>query len=307
MAISSSGAAMLAVLAVSSAAFPQDTIPLLPYAADPDWPALPANTNFQETSGISVDPAGFLWIFHRGSHPLMKFDFAGRLLSSFGDGLYGRPHAVRVDRDGALWTVDAGAHTVLKMDANGRIRMVLGRKNQAADTPDHFNQPTDVAFASDGSVFVSDGYGNSRVVKYAKDGTYVTAWGKKGSGQGEFNLPHSIVIDGSDRVYVGDRENRRIQIFDAGGRFLQQWTDAGSPWGLCLDPDGRHIWMVDGYNNRILKLTLEGKIVGRVGAPGKLPGQLNFGHQISVDAQGNVYVAEILNWRAQKFIPTKSR
>jgi DNA-binding beta-propeller fold protein YncE len=288
-----------------AAAWAEDAIPILPYHADPDWPTLPANTNFQETSGVTVDPAGFLWVFHRGSHPLMKFDPAGRLLASFGDGLYGRPHSVRVDREGSLWTVDALGHIVLKMDANGRIRMILGRKNQAAETPDHFNQPTDIAFASDGSIFVSDGYGNSRVAKYSKSGTYVTAWGKKGTGEGEFNIPHSIVIDSRDRVYVGDRENHRIQIFDTSGRFLQQWKNAGSPWGLCLDPDGRHLWMVDGYNNRILKLTLDGKIVGRIGAPGKLPGELNFGHQISVDAQGNVYVAEILNWRVQKFVPAK--
>ena len=169
-------------------------------------------------------------------------------------------------------------------------------------TPVRFNGPTDVAFAPNGDVYVSDGYGNSRVVKFSKDGHHLKTCGRRGTGEGEFHTPHSIAIDTRGRVYVADRENYRIQVFDGEGKFLGQWTHVGAPWGLDLGPDG-NLYMADGYNNRVLKLTLEGKILGAFGSPGKLPGQFSFVHHLAVGPDGAVYTAEILNWRPQKFLP----
>ncbi len=139
-------------------------------------------------------------------------------------------------------------------------------------------------------------------MKFSKDGKFLKAWGKKGTGEGEFNLVHSVAVDKQGRVYVGDRENRRIQIFDAEGKFLNQWKHVGSPWGLYITDD-QSIFMCDGYNNRILKLNPEGQILGSVAEPGRLPGQLDYAHHLTVGRSGSIYVAEIKNWRAQKFSP----
>jgi DNA-binding beta-propeller fold protein YncE len=213
-----------------------------------------------------------------------------------------RPHGLKFDPQGNLWAVDDGGHVVVKMDAQGRVVMVLGRKNTPGETNDLFNRPTDIAFAPNGDFYVSDGYGNSRVVKFTKDGKFVRAWGTKGAGDGQFNLPHSVAVDKRGRVYVGDRENRRMQVFDADGKFLTQWKHVGSPWGIYITED-ESLFMCDGYNNRILKVSLDGKIAGAVSGPGKLPGELDFAHHMTVGPSGALYVAEIKNWRAQKFAP----
>jgi DNA-binding beta-propeller fold protein YncE len=149
---------------------------------------------------------------------------------------------------------------------------------------------------------VSDGYGNSRVVKFDKDGKFIKAWGSKGTAPGEFNLPHTIVIDKQNLVYVGDRENQRIQIFDLDGNFIKEWKHAGAPWGLDLAKDGS-LFMADGYVNKILHLDSNGKILGAYGEPGKKPGQFMFAHSVTVGPDGALYVSEILNWRVQKLLP----
>ena len=224
------------------------------------------------------------------------------MVRSWGEGLFIRPHAIRVDPEGNIWTVDNDTHQVLKMDPSGRIRMVVGRRGQSGESDELFNRPTDVAFAPNGDFYVSDGYVNSRVVKFSKEGRYITAWGKKGDGDGEFNLPHSVAVDGQGRVYVGDRENYRVQVFDANGKFLTQWNHVGSPWGLDLQSD-QTLFLADGHNDRILKVTLEGKVLGAFGENGRLPGELNFVHHLGLDAAGNIFASEIKNQRVQKFSP----
>ena len=178
--------------------------------------------------------------------------------------------------------------------------MVLGRKNTKGETNDTFNRPTDIAFAANGDFYVTDGYGNSRVVKFTRDGRFVRSWGKKGAAEGDFNLPHGIAVDKRGRVYVGDRDNHRLQVFDADGNFITQWKHVGSPWGVAITGDD-FLFLCDGYNNRILKLKLSGEVVGVLGGPGKLAGQLDYSHQIAVGPSGSIYVAEIKNWRVQKF------
>ena len=273
----------------------------LPYTVDPEWPHLPDGWNLQETPGVAVDAKDHVYLFHRGEHPIIELTPEGRVVRSWGEGMFIRPHAIRVDPQGAIWVVDNDTHQVLKMDSSGRVRMVMGRKGQSGEGPNLFNRPTDVAFAADGSFYVSDGYGNSRVAKFAADGTFITAWGTKGNAPGQFDLPHSVVVGPDARVYVGDRENYRLQVFDPRGKFIEQWTHAGSPWGLALSR-ANSLFIADGHNNRILEVGLDGAVKGQISSGGKTPGQVDFAHHVAVDSRDNVYVAEIKNWRVQKFV-----
>ena len=264
------------------------------------WPVLPPGWNFGEVAGVAADRRGHVFVFHRGEHPIMEFSPDGRLVRSWGEGLFIRPHAIRVDPEGNIWTVDNDTHQVLKMDSSGRVRMVLGRRGQSGESDELFNRPTDVAFAPNGDFFITDGYGNSRVVRFSKQGRYITAWGKKGDGVGEFNLPHTVAVDRDSRVYVGDRENYRVQVFDVDGNFLTKWDHVGSPWGLDIAPDGT-LWIADGHNDRILKVTLDGTVHGSFGGNGRMPGELNFVHHLAIDPAGNVFASEIKNQRVQRF------
>lgn len=276
--------------------------PRLDYAVDPAWPQLPAGWTFEETPGVAVDTREHVFVFHRGPHPLMEFSAEGALLRYWGDGTYVWPHALKLDPEGFLWAIDGGGHMIVKLDKTGRVRMVLGRKQTPGKTEENFNQPTDIGFGPEGDIYVTDGYGNSRVVRYSREGRFISEWGRNGSGPGEFKLPHSVVVDRRGRVYVGDRENYRVQVFTRDGEFITQWRDFGSPWGMFITPDN-FLFMCDGHANRVVKLTLEGELVGSFGLPGKIAGQFGFAHQIVVAPSGNLYVSEIVNWRVQKFIP----
>jgi DNA-binding beta-propeller fold protein YncE len=293
---------IFAALVLSVIAAAQNNWPKLKYTVDPDWPRLPAGWTFDETPGVAVDSREHVFAFHRGPHPIMEFDKGGNLVRSWGDGVFVRPHALKFDAEGNMWGADDQGHIVFKMDAQGRVRMVLGRKNTKGETKDTFNRPTDLAFAPNGDVYITDGYGNSRVVKYTRDGQYITEWGKKGTAEGEFNLPHAVAVDKQGRVYIGDRENHRMQIFDANGKFITQWKHVGSPWCIVITPD-ESLFMCDGYNNRILKLNLKGEVLGVLSGPGKLPGLLDYAHHMAIGPSGTIYVAEIKNWRVQKFVP----
>lgn len=278
----------------------QSPPPALPYELVPDWPKLPLGVNLLETPGVAVGPRQQVYIFHRGAQPIIEVGREGRFVRSMGEGLFEAAHGLKVDPEGNLWVTDRILHIVLKLSPRGRVLMVMGRRGQSGEGDDTFNGPTDVAFAPNGDFYVADGYGNSRVAKFAKDGSFLTAWGKKGDGPGEFNLPHAVAVDAQGRVYVGDRENYRVQIFDADGKFLDQWKHVGSPWGLHITPK-QEIFLADGHNNRVLKLDIEGRVLGSLGRKGKLPGEFNFAHHLAVDLLGNLYVAEIKNWRVQKF------
>jgi len=281
----------------------ESNYPKLAYEVDAAWPRLPAGWNLAETPAVSVDAEENVYVFHRGEHPIMVFDKDGKFLRSFGDGVYASTHGLRVDKEGNIWTTDVENHVVLKMDNKGRIRMVLGRRGVAEEADDRFKMPTDVAISSNGDIYISDGYGNSRIVQLSKDGRFIRAWGKRGTGPGEFNTPHSIALDKQGRVYVADRENFRIQVFDSEGKFLQQWSHVGSPWGLFITED-QSLFMTDGYNNRVLKMNLDGQILGSLGEHGKLPGQFELCHHLSIGPiTKSLYVGEITNWRVQKFLP----
>ncbi|MGH9660085.1 MAG: peptidyl-alpha-hydroxyglycine alpha-amidating lyase family protein [Bryobacteraceae bacterium] len=269
------------------------------YVHDPAWPQLPAGWILGETAAAAADAKGHVYIFHRGPHPIIEFDRAGKMVRSWGDGSFPRPHGIRVDPEGNLWAIDAGAHVVVKMNSQGRVVLVLGRAGESGLGPDRFNGPTDVAVTPAGDFYVSDGYGNSRVAHFSRDGALVRSWGSKGSGRGTFALPHGIALDRAGRVYVADRENKLIQIFDKDGKFLQQWDQAGAASGLVfVDP---HLFVASG--NRVYKMTLDGKVLGVIGDPGKPPGKIAGLHHLAVGPGGDIYTAELSGWRAQRFRP----
>lgn len=273
----------------------------LDYEPVPDFFQLPPGENIVESAGIAVNSKGHIYVFHRGKHPLMEFDASGRFLGSLADELFVSAHAVRVDADDNIWTADVGSHLVLKLSPEGRVLLALGRLRIPGDDVAHFNQPTDIAFDRAGNVYVTDGYGNSRVLKFDKYGNFLSGWGMKGSAPGQFDLPHTIAIDG-DLVFVGDRENARIQVFDTNGRFIKQWRDIGHPFGLFITPD-RAIYMSDAMAGRILKLSADGRILGAYGERGRGPGRLGDPHQLAADKDGSLFTANVVNWRPQKFRP----
>lgn len=288
-----------------SAVFGQlKTGPALPHQLVKDWAQLPKGWNFGECSGVATDKQDNVWVFNRGAHPVMQFDRAGKFLQAWPDIKIISSHGIRVDAEGNIWLIDVKGHVVIKCSPEGRVLMILGNRQGIAgnnDSRDAFNEPTGIAFDRQGNLYVSDGYVNARVIKFNKDGEYITHWGKKGTADGEFNLVHDVCLDSQERVYVADRTNQRVQIFDKDGKFLGKWTDIGAPWGLAYSAKENCIYMCDGVNNRIVKLSLDGQVIGALSSYGKVPGKLDFVHNIALDSTGALYVAEIKNWRVQKF------
>lgn len=279
--------------------------PALPYHVVENWAKLPPGWNFGECSGVSVDKSDNVWVFNRGPHPVVEFDSDGKMLQAWKEVPIVSSHGIRVGPDRNIWLVDVSGHKVLKMTPEGRVLMVIGGvgdKPTGQNSKDGFNRPTNLAFAPDGSFYVSDGYVNSRVVHFNKDGDYIGQWGQKGKADGDFQLVHDVVFDSQGRLYVADRDNWRIQIFDGDGKFLGKWTDIGDPWGLDYFAKENAIYMSDGANDRVIKLSLDGKVLGTLGSHGRTPGKFFFPHSIAVDSTGAIYVAEIRNWRVQKFI-----
>jgi DNA-binding beta-propeller fold protein YncE len=278
--------------------------PPLPHQLVKDWSKLPKGWNFGECSGVAVDKQDNVWVFNRGSHPVIQFDRNGNFLQAWPDVVIKSSHGISVDPEGNIWCVDVKGHVLIKYNTEGRVLMVLGNRQGTPgdnESKSAFNEPTGIAFGSNGDLYISDGYINSRVVKFNRDGEYITHWGRKGTGDGEFNLVHDVCLDSQGRVYVADRTNQRVQIFDGNGKFLGKWTDIGAPWGLVYSRQENCIYMADGLNNRVVKLNLEGQIQGILGGYGKVPGKFDFVHNIALDSTGAIYVAEIKNWRVQKF------
>jgi DNA-binding beta-propeller fold protein YncE len=251
---------------------------------------------------------------------LMEFDSTGKFLRSRGDGMFSEgkvaaipeahwtaetshysavygpagctscgAHSVRVDPQGNIWVVDAPGHVIYKMSPEWKELMRLGTKGVAGTGPNTFNLPTDVAFAPSGDLYVTDGYGSARVVKYSREGKFLLQWGKRGKGPGEFGLPHNLAIDARGRVYVTDRDNQRIQVFDPDGKFLTEWTDTGGISGLAITKDQR-IWTGGTLRDP------DGKVVGRLAGPGTAGA-----HGVAVAESGEVYLAQ-LSGIVQKYV-----
>jgi len=315
------------VLVVPLFALAQEaSVPEIAYDSVPNLLKLPPDLYLGEAAGVAVNSKGDIFVFTRSGHTrLFEFDPSGKFMREIGQDLYGFSfaHVVRIDKNDNIWAVDEGANMVIEFSPEGRVITLYGRKPEAVEgggprapgappppppPPDFatfqerlFNRPTDVAWDAEGNSYISDGYGNSRVVKYDKNGEWVTEWGKRGSEPGEFYHPHTIATDASGNVYVGDRENHRIQVFDGNGKFLKAFTNIGAPWAICITP-GPHqvLYTSDSNKGRIYKMDLNGNILGAFGKPGKQLKEFGWVHEIACPSENTLFAAELLNWRVQK-------
>ena len=289
----------------------QSDPPALPYVAAPDHFHLPEGVNFGPVASVAINSAGNIFVFNRGPHPLMEFRPDGRFSRFLAEGLVQRAHGLRIDREGNIWITDVAAHIVLKLNAQGRVMLVLGAQGAAGEFNKAFkfplfSEPTDVAFGLAGEIYVSEGHGGdvARVRKFNREGNLVKSWGQKGTKPGEFSLAHSIVVDPKGLVYVSDRENGRIQVFDADGNYLKSWTSIGHPNGLGIGPDG-FLYVTDGSAGKVFKVDFEGRVLGAIGGLGKASGQFGEAHWVELDAERNIYIGDVFNWRVQRFSPGK--
>ncbi|HEX4782162.1 MAG TPA: peptidyl-alpha-hydroxyglycine alpha-amidating lyase family protein [Usitatibacter sp.] len=347
----------IAALASSIAALAwAQSAPIIAFDSVPDPVRLPKDMYFGEVTGVAVNSKGHVFVFSRGNTTgpayaaaaaqLLEFTPDGTFVREIGKNLYAWSfaHSVRIDPQDNIWAVDKGSDMVVKFDPEGRVRMVFGRKQEASDEDTapvkhpkpplpaedgRFRQVTDVAFGPKGEIYISDGYINSRVAKADHNGNWLKSWGDRGDKPGEFNTPHNIATDAKGNVYVADRFNRRIQVFDGDGNFLRAITidvpfdhnakpaigakpnpDAtsgtfapGAPWTVCITPPPNQvIFTSDAYPGRLYKLSLDGKVLGVLGESGKQLKQFGWIHEIACPNEHTIYVAELLNWRVQKLL-----
>jgi sugar lactone lactonase YvrE len=305
------------ILASAVAAGAQDN----PYRIAEGWAQVPSNIKWGAVISADADPQGNIWVFHRNQPPILKFDPSGKLLTSFGTGMFVQPHGMTLDRDGNLWVTDAQGkdgkgHQVVKLSPDGKVLMKLGKAGVGAEGPDSFNGPTDVVIAPNGDIFVSDGHvanSNGRVVKFSKDGKFIKAWGKKGTAPGEFDTPHSIAIDSRGRLFVADRANNRLQIFDQDGRFLDQWKQFGRPSGVFIDKNDI-IYVADSQSNAMLNPGFkrglrignakDGKVTALIPFVEPEPDKNNNAGMegVTADAKGNIYVGETTTQTLKKYV-----
>ena len=349
---------LAAALTFSACVFAQ-SVPEIKYQATADFLKLPPDIYLGEVSGVAVNSKKHVFVLSRGNTTgpaygaaatqLLEFAPDGKFLREIGHNLYAWSfaHTVKIDPHDNIWVTDKGSDMVIKFNSEGRVVMVFGRKQEASDedtgpikkvTPPkpaddgYFRQVTDVAWDAQDNTFISDGYINSRVAKVDKNGEWVKSWGEFGDKPGQFNTPHSIATDKSGNVYVADRGNRRIQVFDGDGTFLREMkidvpvpADAkqpigsmatqtapsrkpGSPWAICITPGPNQVlFAADAFPGRIYKLSLDGKVLGTLGKSGKQPGQFGWIHEMACPSENELYVAEVLNWRVQKLTLEPSR
>jgi sugar lactone lactonase YvrE len=329
----------------------------IPFDSVPDFLKLPSDLYFGEVAGVALNSKGHIFVFSRGNTigpayaaaaaQLLEFDSNGKFLREIGHNLYAwsYAHAVKVDKNDNIWVADKGSDLVIKFTSEGRVAMVFGRKQEASDeetgplkhpnpplpaVDGMFRQVTDMAWDSAGNTYISDGYINSRVAKVDQYGEWIKSWGDTGKGPGQFKTPHSIAVDADDHIYVADRGNRRIQVFDTEGKLLRQITidvpfdsnakpliggkpelpivgnqamAPGAPLAICITPPPHQVlYSADAYPGRIYKLSLDGRVLGVFGSSGKQLKQFGWIHEIACPSENVLYVGELLNWRVQKLI-----
>ena len=280
------------------------------YEALESWQRLPDGVRLTETPGVAVNSQDRVYAMTRNTaHPVMVFEADGTFVFSFGEGIFSqRTHGILIGPDDSVYCADDGTHTITKFTPDGTLLMTLGERNQPAPrwSGQPFNRPTHAAVSpKTGHLFVSDGYGNSRIHKYTADGEYILSWGEPGIDAGQFIRPHNIAVDDQDRVYVADRECHRVQVFDADGSFLTMFSNIHRPDGMTIGPDG-NIYIgelngmpgVDdapGLGHRVSIVSREGKLLARIGDPieGEGPGQFIAPHGVAVDSHGDIYVGEV--------------
>lgn len=293
-----------------------------------NWPQLPTDFVLGNPTGIGIDSNQNIFVFHRSyrkwpannkmpdtaisSNTILMLDReTGKIIRSWGADLFIMPHGLTVDKWDNVWVTDVALHQVFKFSHDGTLLMKLGEAKIPGKDATHFNLPTDVAVTDDGSFYVSDGYGNSRVVKFSAAGKYLFEWGEMGNGEGEFNIPHAVSLDGDGNVYVADRENKRIQIFDATGKFLKQYSDNsyGSICSVVFDKQRKQLIAVDDdfffklkhRGSDVLLFDTTGKVQTRFGRSQWYNGPTCWYHDAAVDNEGNIYIGDILGNNIHKF------
>lgn len=313
---------------------PRNDLPQ-PYATTRDWGELPAGMKWAAVTAVEPGPGGIIYVVHRcfqnscagrSEPPILKYNPQGKLLKSWGSGMFVFPHGATVDRDGNLWVTDARGdagkgHQVFKFDPDGRVLMTLGKAGVSGSGPDLFDQPTDVVVAPSGDVFVTDSHRNgtnNRVVRFTREGRFLREWGKKGSGRGEISEPHTIALDSRGRVFVGDRENNRIQIFDQDGGFIDEWRQFGRPSGITITPDDR-IYVTDsesgpdtgakerpGIKKGIrIGSARDGRVTAFIEDMESTVADHSGAEGLGVDAQGNVYGAVVRRQMLERHVLKK--
>lgn len=347
--------AVMFLFASLSALSQTAAVPAIEFSSVPNFFKLPPDIYFGEAAGVAVNSKGHIFVLSRGNTTgpaygaaatqLLEFDHDGKFVREIGHNLYAWAygHAVKIDAQDNIWVADKGSDMVIKFNPEGRVVMVFGRKQEASDEGTEalkhvkpplppvdgmFRQVTDMAWDKAGNTYISDGYVNSRVAKVDKDGNWIKSWGEPGDQPGQFITPHSIAVDAKDNVYVADRGNRRIQVFDGEGKFLRQIVidvpsdpnappaigpkpvaattgnllmQPGAPWAICITPGPNQVlFAADGYPGRIYKMTLDGKVLGYLGGSGKQLKQFGWVHEIACPSENELLVGELLNWRVQK-------
>jgi len=298
------------------------------YELVPNWPQLPAGFVLGNPTGICVDSNQNIFVFHRAdrvwplsnvmpetfisSKTILQLDKeSGKIINSWGENLFIMPHGLRVDKQNNVWVTDVGLQQVFKFTHEGKLLIKIGEAKVHGNDSTHFNMPTDIAIENDGSFYVSDGYGNSRVVKFSATGQYLFEWGTKGDKEGQFDIPHGITLDKNGNVYVADRENSRIQVFDPSGKFLKQYADKtfGNMCAVTIDPVTQKLFAVDDLNFMKLKHRGSDAIIfdtnetvqNRFGRSGSYNGPVCWYHDLAVDDAENIYMGDILGNTLQKF------
>jgi len=308
--------------------------PTTKYELVSNWLDLPKDFKLGNPTGIGIDTNQNIIVFHRadrewslfGSIPdepiisktiLVIDKERGKLLDSWGDNLFIMPHGLTVDHENNIWVSDVGLHQVLKFSHDGKLLMKLGEAKVSGNDSLHFNKPTDIAVAKDGSFYVSDGYGNSRVVKFSAAGKYLLEWGKKGGKESEFNIPHGISLNSNGKVFVADRENNRIQVFDPNGKFIKQFEDNsfGKICSVAFDKTGTKLFSVDDFTffkvkhhgSDVFIFDTTGNVQTRFGRSGSYNGNISWYHDLTIDKDENIYIGDILGNTIQKFKKVSNR
>jgi hypothetical protein len=280
------------------------------YEVAEGWGKLPDGWSFKEAAAVGVDSKDNVYVFNRGEHPVIIFDREGNFLSSWGEGVFPRAHGVTMGPDDTIFLTDDGDHTMRHCTLDGKVLMTLGISGKPAPfmSGDPFNRCTHLAIdPSNGDFFISDGYGNARVHKYSPDGKLLLSWGESGTGPGQFNIAHNIATDKDGWVYVADRENQRMQVFDRNGKFETQWINMAKPCGLFIDQSSELVYVGElgvaigpnsqayGLGPRVSIMDTEGNTLARLGdgPEGINPGQFTAPHGVCVDSHGDIYVGEV--------------
>ena len=304
------GGSMLAQRPSDPALLIPETTAELDYVAVAEAIAVPADRKMGAAAAVAFDARGHLYVLTRGAQAFFEFDEKGAFVRAFGDGMFTRSHGLKIDRDGNLWATDVGGHTVVKLTPAGQVLLTLGTKGEAGEWNEaagsrKLNQPNDIAIAANGDVFVAQGHtpgarGDARVLKFDKDGRFLTSWGGKGKEPGQFDVAHGIAIDPAGLLWVMDRENQRIEVFDANGTFVREMKYKGLPCSVAF---GRNeAYMVNGFAGQLLRLDLSGKVLAATGKPGKSLGEFGEAHFLAISPRGDLFVADSVNGALVKFV-----